>query len=151
VGEHRLFVGFLNSNLTRLRLKIMNIRLFRYKYTQMTMWRKFPRLLTKTEEEPFWRWWPVRPLGCNVPTNCKRSLECAVDWCDVCLTFSPTSSSSCSFRPLETWLWSPTLPVHLIYSLVTSSFPKPEITAMRMFLGFHFQVVLMCFMKFCDF
>jgi len=54
----------------------------------MTMWRKFPILLAKTEEEPVWRLWPVRPIGCNVPTNCKRALECAVDWCDVCVLLS---------------------------------------------------------------
>jgi hypothetical protein len=100
----------------------MSIRLFRFK------------------EESFWRLWPVRPLECNVPTNCKRGVERAVDRWEVCLTFSPTSSSSCSFWLLETWLWFFTLPVHLIYSVVTC-FPKPEIAAMGMFLGYQFQVV----------
>jgi hypothetical protein len=86
VGEHRLLIGFLNSNLTKLKLKIMSITLFCYKDTHMTMWRKFQRLLTKTEEEPFWRLWPVRPLECNVPADCKRGLECAV--CVVCVLLS---------------------------------------------------------------
>jgi hypothetical protein len=88
VGEHRIFLGFLNSNLTRLKLKIMSIRLFRYEDTQMTIWSMFPRLITKTEEKPFWRLWPVRPLECNVPKNCERSLECALDWCDVYVLLS---------------------------------------------------------------
>ena len=54
----------------------------------MTMWRKLPKSLAKTEEEPFWRLWPVIPLECNVPTNCKRSLECAADRCEVCVLLS---------------------------------------------------------------
>ena len=42
----------------------------------------------KTEEERFWRLWPVKPLECNVRTNCKKGLERAVDWRDVCVLLS---------------------------------------------------------------
>lgn len=85
MGEHRLLIGFFSSNLTRLKLKIMSIRLFCYKVTQM--WRKLPKSLTKPEEEPFWRLWPVRSLECNVPTDCERNLGSAGDRC-VCALLS---------------------------------------------------------------
>jgi len=59
-------------------------------------------------------------------------------WC-LCPKFSPTSNSSCSFWPLETWLWSLTLPVHLIYPLWLLLFTSLKLQLWGCFVGISFK------------
>jgi len=54
--EHRLFFScFLISNMGKLCLKTVTVQVIPPQVTQMKVWRKFAKLVTKTDKAAFWR------------------------------------------------------------------------------------------------
>jgi hypothetical protein len=76
--------GFLDSNVGKLRLKIVSVQVVPPQVAQMKTWRKFTKSLTETDEVPFQRSLANRPHVWNIPVNSNGGLKHVTDLCKVC-------------------------------------------------------------------
>jgi hypothetical protein len=56
-GEYTLLSGFLDSNIGKLQLKTVSAQVVLPQVAQMKTWRKFAKLIRKTNEVPFQSLW----------------------------------------------------------------------------------------------
>jgi hypothetical protein len=62
LGEHGLLIGFANSDIEKLQLKMMSIQSIPLQVAQTESWRKFAKLSVKTDMYYFVDHWQMRLL-----------------------------------------------------------------------------------------